>query len=132
VRNAGQIADDVVLGTIEYGVVALGVPLLVVLRHTRCGAVAAARAGEELPAPHLHALVDAIAPSVEKVRATDPDVAQESVGAAHLESSIATILERSGAVSDAVAAGTVAVVGATYDLTTGSVSIDAVIGAVER
>ena len=61
IRNAGQIVDDVVLGSIEFAVVALGTPLVVVLRHTKCGAVAAARSGEPVPAPHLQALVDAIA-----------------------------------------------------------------------
>lgn len=101
IRNAGQIVDDVVLGSIEFAVVALGTPLVVVLRHTKCGAVAAARSGEPVPAPHLQSLVDAIAPSVERVRATDPDVEQESVGAAHLESTLKAILDRSGAVSDA-------------------------------
>ncbi len=77
IRNAGQIVDDVVLGSIEFAVVALGTPLVVVLRHTRCGAVAAARSGEPVPAPHLQALVDAIAPSVEQVRTTDADLPQE-------------------------------------------------------
>lgn len=130
IRNAGQIADDVVLGSIEFAVVALGTPLVVVLRHTLCGAVKAARSGEPVPAPHLQALVDAIAPSVERVRATDPGVEQEAVGAAHLEATMRTILERSGAVSDAIAEGRLAVVGATYDLASGLVSIDTVVGEV--
>lgn len=128
IRNAGQIVDDVVLGSIEFAVVALGTPLVVVLRHTRCGAVAAARSGEPVPAPHLQALVDAIAPSVERVRVTDADVPQEAVGAAHLESTLRQVIERSGAVSDAIAEGRLAVVGATYDLTTGEVAIDTVVG----
>ena len=128
IRNAGQIVDDVVLGSIEFAVVALGTPLVVVLRHTKCGAVAAARSGEPVPAPHLQALVDAIAPSVERVRATDADIPQEAIGAAHLEATLRAVLERSGAVSDAIAEGRLAVVGATYDLTTGEVSIDTVVG----
>lgn len=128
IRNAGQIVDDVVLGSIEFAVVALGTPLVVVLRHTRCGAVAAARSGEPVPAPHLQALVDAIAPSVEQVRATDAELPQESVGAAHLEATLRKVIERSGAVSDAIAEGRLAVVGATYDLATGEVTIDTVVG----
>jgi carbonic anhydrase len=128
IRNAGQIVDDVVLGSIEFAVVALGTPLVVVLRHTKCGAVAAARSGEPVPAPHLQSLVDAIAPSVERVRAVDAEVPQESVGAAHLENTLRQVLERSGAVSDAVAEGRLAVVGATYDLATGEVTIDTVVG----
>jgi carbonic anhydrase len=128
IRNAGQVVDDVVLGSIEYAVVVLGTPLLVILRHTRCGAVAAACSGESMPAPHIQSLVDVIAPSVERVRAADAAVPAESVGAAHLEATMGAVLERSGAVSDAVAAGRLAVVGATYDLVTGEVSIDTVIG----
>jgi carbonic anhydrase len=128
IRNAGQIVDDVVLGSIEFAVVALGTPLVVVLRHTRCGAVAAARSGEPVPAPHLQALVDAIAPSVERVRVTDADIPQEAIGAAHLEATLRAVLERSGAVSDAIAEGRLAVVGATYDLATGEVTIDTVVG----
>lgn len=128
IRNAGQIVDDVVLGSIEFAVVALGTPLVVVLRHTACGAVAAARSGEPVPAPHLQVLVDAIAPSVERVRTSDAELPQEAVGAAHLESTLRQVIERSGVVSDAVADGRLAVVGATYDLATGEVSIDTVVG----
>ncbi|MBT1545049.1 carbonic anhydrase [Curtobacterium aurantiacum] len=130
IRNAGQIVEDVVLGSIEFAVVALGTPLVVVLRHTGCGAVAAARSGEPVPAPHLQALVDAIAPSVEKVRLTDAELPQEAVGAAHLEATLRQVIERSGAVSDAIAEGRLAVVGATYDLATGEVTIDTVVGQV--
>jgi carbonic anhydrase len=147
IRNAGQIADDVVLGSIEFAVVALGTPLVVVLRHTRCGAVGAACSPEPVAAPFLRVLVDAIAPSVRRVRAgvlapggTAPDadadadaasaapIDPEAVGAAHLEATMRTIIERSGAVSDAIAEGRLAVVGATYDLATGRVTVDTVIG----
>src|SRR5262249_30500406 len=41
-RNAGNLADTATLGTVEYGAAVLGSPLIVVLAHTRCGAVAAA------------------------------------------------------------------------------------------
>jgi carbonic anhydrase len=133
IRNAGQVVDDVVLGSIEYAVVVLGTPLVVVLRHTACGAVKAAVAGGDLPAPHIGALVDAIAPAVAAVRgadaAEDAPVDAEAVGAAHLDRTLRTILERSGAVSDAVAEGRLAVVGATYDLVSGQVTIDTALGA---
>jgi carbonic anhydrase len=42
VRNAGNLVDTAAMGTIEYGAAVLGAPLLVVLGHQRCGAVAAA------------------------------------------------------------------------------------------
>ena len=41
-RNAGNLADQATLGTVEYGAAVLGSPLIVVLGHTRCGAVEAA------------------------------------------------------------------------------------------
>ena len=42
VRTAGQVVDDAVLGTLAFGAGALGIPLLVVLGHSQCGAVKAA------------------------------------------------------------------------------------------
>jgi carbonic anhydrase len=126
VRNAGQIADDVALGSIEYSVAVLGVPLVLVLRHTACGAVAAAVAGGDVPAPHIGAVIEAIAPSV---HSAGDGASAEAVGAAHLEATLRTILERSGLVSDRVAEGRLALAGGTYDLATGQVTIDTVIGA---
>ena len=41
VRNIGQIVNETVIATMEYAVLALGVPLIVVKAHTSCGAVAA-------------------------------------------------------------------------------------------
>ena len=66
IRNAGQIISDSVLGSLEYAVEILHVPLIVVLGHDECGAVAAAIQLEEpdsapLP-PHIHNLVDRIVP----------------------------------------------------------------------
>ena len=49
IRNAGNVVDDVVLGSIEYGAEHLGSPLVVVLGHTSCGAVTAAVQGGKVP-----------------------------------------------------------------------------------
>ena len=72
VRNAGQVVSDSVIGSIEYGVAVLGVPLLVVLGHDSCGAVAAAIAtaepdAEPLP-PHIAELIAPIAPALSAER----------------------------------------------------------------
>jgi carbonic anhydrase len=67
VRTAGQVVDDVALGSIEYAVEHLGVPLVVVLGHDRCGAVNATIAGGEA-AGHIGNLVAAINPAVERAR----------------------------------------------------------------
>lgn len=63
IRVAGNIVDDVVLGSIEYAVEHLGTKLVVVLGHEKCGAVSAAVAGGH-DEGHLKALVTAIEPSV--------------------------------------------------------------------
>jgi len=63
IRNAGNVVDDVVLGSIEYGAEHLGSPLVVVVGHTNCGAVTAAVEGGEVP-PNIGAIVKKIQPSV--------------------------------------------------------------------
>lgn len=66
-RNAGNLVDEHTLGTIEYAVEHLGVRLIVVLGHKRCGAVSAAVAGGEAPG-HIQSLVRDIQPAVQAVK----------------------------------------------------------------
>ncbi|RKR74986.1 carbonic anhydrase [Frondihabitans australicus] len=136
-RNAGQVVSDSVLGTLEYAVGVLGVPVIVVLGHSSCGAVAAA-IGQAGPEPaelsfHLQGLIAQIVPDVAKARGGSaeggaPDPA--TVGHTHVESSVGALLEKSIVISDAVAGGTVAVIGATYDLATGRVDPHTVVGTL--
>ncbi len=70
VRNAGNVVDEAVLGTIEYGVEYLGSPLVVVMGHSQCGAVAAACKGGEL-SENIQWIVHKIAPSVEQGNEVD-------------------------------------------------------------
>lgn len=67
VRTAGHVVDDAVLASLEYAVLHLKVPLVVVLGHSGCGAVAAAVEGGEHHG-HLGHLVEAIRPAVEAAR----------------------------------------------------------------
>ena len=64
IRNAGNVVDEDVLGSIEYAVEHLGSPLVVVLGHSSCGAVTATCQGEELPG-HILDIAKRIRPSVE-------------------------------------------------------------------
>lgn len=68
VRSAGEVLDEAVLGSIAYGVLELRIPLVLVLAHQSCGAVAAAvhadETGEPLPA-HIQYLADQIRPSID-------------------------------------------------------------------
>jgi carbonic anhydrase len=68
VRIAGNIADDSGLGSLEYAVEHLGVRLILVLGHERCGAVQAALAGGEAPG-HLGALVRPIQAAIARAPA---------------------------------------------------------------
>lgn len=68
VRTAGNIADPVALGSIEYAVEHLHASLLVVLGHEKCGAVAAAAAGGKMPTPNLEAIVKRIAPALKPLQ----------------------------------------------------------------
>jgi len=140
VRNAGQVVSDSVIGSLEYAVGVLGVPLVVVLGHDSCGAVAAAIDSERpdaapLPA-HIARLIAGIVPAVRQVAAAREvvdasaplDAAQ--VGRQHLRDTVAGILAESELISDAVAAGTLALVGANYRLGEGRAVADLRIGAL--
>jgi carbonic anhydrase len=137
IRNAGQIISDSVLGSLEYAVEILHVPLIVVLGHDECGAVAAAidlaqPDASPLP-PHIHQLVDHITPAVNRVRRSagqgDPIDPQE-VGREHLRDTVAEMLKDSELISAAVAAGTLAIVGANYRLLEGEAVPDVMVGIV--
>lgn len=138
VRNAGQVISDSVTGSLEYAVSVLGVPLILVLGHDECGAVRAAidSQGPDAPVlpPHIASLVDKIVPAVRRVAKgspVDPSALDtQEVGREHLRDTIAELLASSELISDAVAAGTLAVVGANYRLLEGRAVPDVIIGTV--
>ena len=72
VRTAGNLVDDYALGSIEYAVEHLGVRLIVVLGHGRCGAVKAALGGSTAPG-HINSLVRDIQPAVEATKGKEGD-----------------------------------------------------------
>lgn len=130
VRNAGQVISDSVIASIEYAIAVLEVPLVVILAHDACGAVQAAidlDAPDARPLPpHIAGHIAGIRPAVRSATTRDP----EDVGRAHLEYTVKALVERSELVSDAVAAGTLAVVGANYRLGEGRVIPDVVVGEI--
>lgn len=138
VRNAGQVISDSVTGSLEYAVSVLGVPLILVLGHDECGAVRAAidSQGPDAPVlpPHIASLVDKIVPAVRRVAKgspVDPSALDtQEVGREHLRDTIAELLASSELISDAVAAGTLAVVGANYRLLEGRAVPDVIIGTI--
>ncbi len=77
IRVAGNIIDDAILGSVEYAVAHLGSPLVMVLGHNLCGAVQAAIDGGEAPG-HIGALVEAIQPAVDAIKADEADLLRQS------------------------------------------------------
>ncbi|MFE4209562.1 carbonic anhydrase, partial [Streptomyces goshikiensis] len=80
VRTAGHVVGAEVLGSIEYGVSVLDCPLVVVLGHDSCGAIAAARDaadGGQVPAGFVRDVVERVTPSVLAARAAGRDSADE-------------------------------------------------------
>lgn len=120
-RNAGNVLDDHTIGSIEYAIEHLGTPLIVVVGHQRCGAVSAAVKGGELPG-HIHSLVDAIAPGIEKSLTQPGDKIDNAVRAN--ANHVAGLLRHTGPIiGEAVQAGKVRVVAARYDLESGAIEI---------
>ncbi|WP_350349442.1 carbonic anhydrase [Agromyces sp. G08B096] len=141
VRNAGQVMGDSIIGSLEYAVGVLGVPLILVLGHDECGAVRAAidsTAADAAPLPpYIAGLVERIVPAVRRVTGTEDGAPVDTshvdagfVGREHLRDTVHELLERSEMISDAVAAGRLAVVGANYRLVEGRAETDVVVGRI--
>jgi len=134
VRNAGQVIAETIIGSLEFAVEVLGVPLILVLAHDECGAVKssiAAQRGElELNGEFIHNLVNRITPTVTKsLAAGRSDL--EQITADHVAETIAELLDRSKVISEAVEAGKLAVVGANYRLALGEVQRLVVHGSID-
>ncbi|MFI7597504.1 carbonic anhydrase [Actinoplanes sp. NPDC049681] len=124
IRSGGHVLDRAVLGSVNFAVAALNVPLVMVLGHVRCGAVDAtvqALQTGDRPDGDVGYLVDEIAPAVQGVGLDDPDVAAKAMRA-HVTRTVRRLHEVSG-VPELMAAGTVSIAGAVYDLDTGRVEI---------
>jgi carbonic anhydrase len=122
VRTAGHAAGPEVLGSIEYGVSVLDCPLVVVLGHDACGAVAATRAAVADGTPargYLRDVMERVTPSVLAARAAgvgDDDGFIDT----HVRQTVDFLLERSRELADQVAAERTAVVGLSYRLAEGT------------
>lgn len=124
VRNAGQVMAETILGSLEFAVEVLEVPLILVLGHDECGAIKAAMSAQDgkltLRGEFIHNLVARIAPTVKTARLAGLE-STDDITAAHVKDTISELLERSEIVSGAVNNGRLAVVGANYRLSLGEV-----------
>ena len=124
IRTAGQVIDNAVLGSLEYGVAELKIPLLMVLGHEKCGAVKATVEAVEQNATaeaEINWLVDGIRPAVEEVKGQAGDLLDNAVKA-----NVSLTVERlkgSAILSEALEKSELRIVGARYDLDSGMVEI---------
>ncbi|MDJ0312408.1 carbonic anhydrase [Arthrobacter sp. H35-D1] len=122
VRTAGHVIDNTALGSLEYGVEYLGVPLIVVLGHDSCGAVTATKgavATGQMPAGFIRDLVERITPSVLTSLRNDPDSSIGDMVEEHVKQTAFRLVENSPIIANAVARQRTAVVGLTYRLNDG-------------
>jgi carbonic anhydrase len=121
VRTAGHVVDSGVLGSIEYGVELLGIPLVGILGHDSCGAVSAtveALDNGPMPGGYLRDLVERVTPSVLAARQAGR-VGTDEIEAEHVRQTGLLLVDRSRALANAVNQGRTAIVGLVYDLADG-------------
>ncbi|OBK47186.1 carbonic anhydrase [Mycobacterium sp. 1081908.1] len=125
VRTAGQAIDSAVLGSIEYGVTALNVPLIVVLGHSSCGAVKATISAIDegaIPGGFVRDVVERVTPSILAGRREGLTRVDE-FEARHVSETLRQLVSRSSAIADRVEAGTLALAGVTYKLAEGKAEL---------
>ena len=123
VRTAGHVIDSAVLGSVEYAVSVLDVPLIVVLGHDSCGAVKATLAALDegvVPGGYVRDVVERVTPSILLGR-RDGLTRVDEFEARHVTETGAQLMARSTAIAERVAAGKLAIVGLTYQLADGQV-----------
>lgn len=125
VRNAGQVIAETILGSLEYSVEVLQVPLIVVLGHDSCGAIQATIASSEgtlvTKGEFIQNLVLRIEPTVQAAKQAGTD-SIDAITALHIKATVQELISRSTLIDSTVRSGKLAVVGATYQLSLGKVT----------
>ncbi|MCW4466058.1 carbonic anhydrase [Glutamicibacter sp. MNS18] len=125
VRTAGHVIDSASLGSLEFAVDILNIPLIVILGHDSCGAVTSAIEAKKsgvLPKGFIRDLVEHITPSVfaaERKGFTDVN----STVVEHVKETSERLVDRSRIIGDAIAEGRTAVVGVSYHLSDGEAQV---------
>jgi carbonic anhydrase len=127
VRSAGQVMDQAVLGTLQFGVEEFKTPLLVVLGHSKCGAVKATIEALEKKSPPsgtaVDVLITAITPAVRE--AEELGAKPDELLAVSIDNNVERVVQQlsdAKTLSVAVKSRKLKVIGAFYDILTGEVS----------
>jgi carbonic anhydrase len=125
VRIAGNIVNEDILGSMEFGCKVAGAKIIIVLGHTKCGAVKGACDNVELG--HLTGLISKIKPAVEQETTTTLNrnssngVFVENVAELNVSLSVKNILLKSPIIAEMVKNGDIGIVGGVHDISTGEV-----------
>jgi carbonic anhydrase len=125
VRIAGNIVNEDILGSMEFGCKVAGAKIIVVLGHTKCGAVKGAC--DNVALGNLTGLISKIKPAVEQESVTAENrnssngVFVENVAELNVSLSVKNILLKSPIIADMVKNGDIGIVGGIHDITTGEV-----------
>jgi len=123
VRVAGNIVNDDILGSMEFACKLAGSKLIVVLGHSRCGAIKGAC--DDVQLEHLTGLLQKIKPSVESVRkqeneSTGDDLVQR-VAESNVQATVDQIIQKSHVLREMICVGEIGIVGGMYDIESGQV-----------
>ena len=132
VRTAGHVIDTAVMGSIEYAVTVLDVPLIVVLGHDNCGAVTATLSAIDdgvVPGGYVRDIVERVTPSVLQGRHAGLTRVDE-FETRHVNDTVTQLRIRSASIAERLVAGTVAIVGLTYHLADGRVVLRDYLGDI--
>ena len=126
VRIAGNIINEDILGSMEFGCKVAGAKMIVVLGHTKCGAIKGACDHVEMG--NLTALLSKIRPAVEEEiltkenRNSNNAVFVENVANINVKRAVKSIIEQSPILKEMIEGGQIGIVGGTHDITTGAVT----------
>jgi carbonic anhydrase len=119
VRTAGQVSTNASWGSIEFAEEVLGAKLIVVLGHTKCGAVAAAVNVPEVPG-HIVTLINAIKPAATKVMGMPGDPVENAIRE-NVRMEVEELKQLEPVLAKRVREGKIKIVGGVYNLETGRV-----------
>lgn len=125
VRIAGNIINEDILGSMEFACKVAGSKIIVVLGHTKCGAIKGACDHVEMG--NLTALLTKIRPAVDdemltkENRTSSNSIFVENVATINVKRTVKSIMERSPILKEMIESGQIGIVGGTHDITTGEV-----------
>ena len=126
VRIAGNIINEDILGSMEFGCKVAGSKIIVVLGHSKCGAIKGACDHVEMG--NLTALLSKIRPAVEDEQETQDNrtsqnaIFVENVAAINVKRTVKAIMERSTILEQMIKSGEIGIIGGMHDLSTGQVT----------